>query len=156
MKTKPNHLLVLVFALLPFAPQAQVDVKVDEVPLTVGMKNGKLQPCPDKPNCVSTYDHNPRENQTLDTIQIISTPEIARSKLEAIVTKLGGEIQSREINYWHVTFTSSFFKFVDDVEFVWEDKQIHFKSASRKGHWDIGVNKKRMEDIRFKFMQNDY
>jgi uncharacterized protein (DUF1499 family) len=41
---------------------------------------------------------------------------------------------------------------VDDVEF-WFDaaaKTIHFRSASRSGYYDFGVNRKRMEELRRK------
>ena len=52
--------------------------------------------------------------------------------------------------YLHVEFTSRIFRFVDDVEFVFEDetKTIHFRSASRTGYSDFGVNRNRMEEIR--------
>jgi len=53
-------------------------------------------------------------------------------------------------NYLHYTFTSKIFRFVDDVQFyiVESDKTIHFRSASRRGYNDLGVNRDRMEEIR--------
>ncbi|HEY6084419.1 MAG TPA: DUF1499 domain-containing protein [Nitrospira sp.] len=41
-------------------------------------------------------------------------------------------------------------RFVDDVEFLFDDdtKTIHFRSASRVGYGDFGVNRRRMEEIR--------
>jgi uncharacterized protein (DUF1499 family) len=52
--------------------------------------------------------------------------------------------------YLHYEFTSLLLRFVDDVEFLFEDetKTIHFRSASRTGYGDFGVNRRRMEDIR--------
>jgi uncharacterized protein (DUF1499 family) len=49
---------------------------------------------------------------------------------------------------------SRIFHFVDDVEFVLDDeaKRIHFRSASRLGRKDFGVNRKRMEEIGAAFM----
>jgi uncharacterized protein (DUF1499 family) len=46
--------------------------------------------------------------------------------------------------------TSLLLRFVDDVEFAFDDdtKTIHFRSASRTGYGDFGVNRKRMEEIR--------
>jgi uncharacterized protein (DUF1499 family) len=43
--------------------------------------------------------------------------------------------------------------FVDDVEFYLDDaaKQIHFRSSSRLGRSDLGVNRQRMEEIRRRF-----
>ena len=45
------------------------------------------------------------------------------------------------------------FRFVDDVEFLLDDAtgQIYFRSASRVGRSDLGVNRRRMEAIRDAF-----
>jgi uncharacterized protein (DUF1499 family) len=53
-------------------------------------------------------------------------------------------------SYLHYEFTSLLFRFVDDVEFLFDDesKTIHFRSASRTGYGDFGVNRRRMEVIR--------
>jgi uncharacterized protein (DUF1499 family) len=52
--------------------------------------------------------------------------------------------------YLHYEFTSLVLRFVDDVEFLFDDesKTIHFRSASRTGYGDLGVNRKRMEQVR--------
>lgn len=43
--------------------------------------------------------------------------------------------------------------FVDDVEFRIDEAAgvIHVRSASRKGYWDFGVNRRRVEAIREAF-----
>ncbi len=53
-------------------------------------------------------------------------------------------------NYIHAEVRTRTFKFVDDVEFYFDDteKIIHFRSAARVGWSDMGVNRKRMENIR--------
>jgi uncharacterized protein (DUF1499 family) len=52
--------------------------------------------------------------------------------------------------YLHYEVTSLLFRFVDDVEFLFDDdtKTIHFRSASRTGYGDLGVNRTRMEQVR--------
>jgi uncharacterized protein (DUF1499 family) len=52
-----------------------------------------------------------------------------------------------------VEFRSAIFSFVDDVEFEFDDgsKLIHFRSASRSGYYDFGVNQRRMETVIRKF-----
>jgi uncharacterized protein (DUF1499 family) len=54
----------------------------------------------------------------------------------------------------HTEFTSALFRFVDDAEFFIDDanKVIHVRSASRVGHSDMGVNRKRVEEIRALFL----
>jgi uncharacterized protein (DUF1499 family) len=52
--------------------------------------------------------------------------------------------------YLHAECTSLVFRFVDDVEFLIDPtaRAIHFRSASRAGRSDFGVNRRRMEAIR--------
>jgi uncharacterized protein (DUF1499 family) len=59
-------------------------------------------------------------------------------------------------NYLHVECTSAIFRYVDDVEFYFDDEQqlINFRSSSRIGYYDVGVNRRRMEKIREKFLEN--
>ena len=59
------------------------------------------------------------------------------------------KIVTVEDNYLHAEFRSSVFRFVDDVEFLIDPKEraIHFRSASRVGYSDFGVNRRRMEQI---------
>jgi len=62
------------------------------------------------------------------------------------------EIATDKENFLHVEFTSKIFRFVDDVEFYFnEPGVIHFRSASRIGHSDMGVNRHRIEEIRHLF-----
>ena len=52
----------------------------------------------------------------------------------------------------HIEVTSRIFGFVDDVEFYLNEPGIiHFRSASRIGYSDLGVNRERMETIRKTF-----
>ncbi len=52
--------------------------------------------------------------------------------------------------YIHAEFTSVIWRFVDDVEFFFDDaaKVVHVRSASRFGRFDFGVNRRRIETIR--------
>tara|TARA_A100001391_G_scaffold74115_3_gene47941 strand:- start:854 stop:1192 length:339 start_codon:yes stop_codon:yes gene_type:complete len=46
-------------------------------------------------------------------------------------------------------FTTRVLRFVDDVTFyVHEDGVIEVRSASRLGYWDLGANRRRVEDLR--------
>ena len=60
-------------------------------------------------------------------------------------------------NYIHIEFKTAVFKFVDDVEFYFDDseKLIHFRSAARLGYSDMGVNRKRMENITKLFLSKN-
>jgi len=74
----------------------------------------------------------------------------AVQKIKAIVSSLPRtKIVDERENYLHVEFASALFRFVDDVEFLIDESagKIHFRSASRVGHGDLGANRRRMEQI---------
>lgn len=57
---------------------------------------------------------------------------------------------AQDDRYLHAEFVTKLLRFVDDVEFLLDEAAgvIHFRSASRAGHWDLGANRRRMERIR--------
>jgi len=66
-------------------------------------------------------------------------------------------IVSEQDNYIHAECRSFLFRFVDDLECYFDDegKNIHLRSASRLGNYDFGVNRRRAEQIRKRFLSND-
>ena len=64
-------------------------------------------------------------------------------------------ILEEEDYYLHVGVRSLVFRFVDDVELLLnpETKQIHVRSASRMGYSDFGVNRRRVEQLRKVFLE---
>ncbi len=78
-------------------------------------------------------------------------PDRALEKVRALVSTMrGATLVEAKSDYLYVEFRSQMFRFVDDVEFFVDARtnQIHFRSASRTGHSDPGVNRARMERIR--------
>jgi uncharacterized protein (DUF1499 family) len=78
-------------------------------------------------------------------------PAKARERLDrAIAGMERARVVVREANYWRAEFTSALWRFVDDVEFLFDDnaRRIDIRSASRVGYGDLGVNRRRMEEIR--------
>lgn len=119
----------------------------------VGLVDGKFYPCPETPNCVSTQSSD--EIHKIEPLTYDSSLEKAKEKIVEIISLIKRtKIISQTNNYIHAEFKSRIFRFVDDVEFYFDDdeKIIHFKSASRVGRSDMGVNRKRMENIRKKFL----
>ncbi len=60
----------------------------------------------------------------------------------AIVASDSGSIRAE--------FRTRLLRFTDDATFIYDDatNAIHFRSASRLGRSDFGVNRRRMEEIR--------
>lgn len=138
---------VLIVPLLMIVAFAVMSV-TSRRPKTLGVREGRLAPCPDSPNCVSTLAD--REHQRMAAIPLTSDAAEAMQALKRVVSAMPRtQIVTAEDNYLHVEFTSRLFRFVDDVEFFLDRDQgvIHFRSASRAGHSDFGVNRKRMQAI---------
>ena len=114
----------------------------------IGIKDGKFQPCPKSPNCVSTQSND--EKHKMEPLTYETTLEEVMVKIKDIIgTFKRTKLITEEENYIHFEFRTATFKFVDDVEFYFDDstKLIHFRSAARKGYSDMGVNKKRMKKV---------
>jgi len=125
-------------------------------PSNLGVVNGKLAPCPDSPNCVSTQAEDP--GHRIEPIAFSGPPATGLARIKTIVAALPRTtIVTAGDDYLHVEFCSALFRFVDDVEFLIDASagQIHFRSASRAGHGDLGVNRRRMEAIRAAFRQSE-
>ena len=116
-------------------------------PLHVGSDNA-LPPCPDTPNCVST--EAARDFQRVPTVPFSDTPAdaLARAKA-ALLAEPRTTVTVVRSGYLHAECKSLVFRFVDDVDIV-VDPVAHvyrFRSASRIGRGDLGVNRKRIARI---------
>ena len=121
--------------------------------MSLGVKDGKLAECPKSPNCVSTQ--STKSKSRIDPINFKTSKTEALGRMVDVINSIERtKIITKEDNYIHAEFRTKLFKFVDDVEFFFDDenKVIHFRSASRVGYGDMGVNRKRMEDIRDRFL----
>ncbi|MCC2640653.1 MAG: uncharacterized protein K0S45_1066 [Nitrospira sp.] len=108
-----------------------------------------LAPCPSSPNCVSTQAQD--QEHAIAPFQYQKSRAEAKEALKAIVLALPRtELVEEDETYLHYEFTSLLLRFVDDVEFLFDDetKTVHFRSASRIGYGDLGVNRRRMEEVR--------
>jgi uncharacterized protein (DUF1499 family) len=110
--------------------------------------------CPSTPNCVSTAAPPSDPVHWAAPLPFTGDPDAAKARMRAIVdgmerTKLVEETPTS----LHYTFTSRLMRFVDDVDFVFVPDAlgaggvVHFRSASRVGHGDMGVNRARTNAI---------
>ena len=123
-------------------------INVTKTKKPIGITDGKFHPCPNSPNCVSTQSSDRRHK--IDPIKYNTSLEEAKKKILKIIDSLKRtRIITNSENYIHIEFRTAVFRFVDDVEFYFDDseKLVHFRSAARLGYSDMGVNRKRMENI---------
>jgi uncharacterized protein (DUF1499 family) len=121
-------------------------------PVPLGVRDGRLADCPNSPNCVST-----RAADEAHRIAPLTYSGDAAAAWEQLRTVIAAQPRARVVtatdSYLHAEFRSLVFRFVDDVEFLLDPGAgaIHFRSASRVGYSDFGVNRRRMERIRRAF-----
>jgi uncharacterized protein (DUF1499 family) len=144
--------------ILPFLMIAMMTLTACQktVAETIGLKDGRLRPCPDKPNCVCSQD--PAERHRIEPLPYTGTQDEARDKLLIVIRSMERSTLAQvDQDYIHAAFRSAVLSFVDDVEFLFDDgaKLVHLRSAARTGYYDFKVNRNRMEDIRKRFMGPD-
>lgn len=116
--------------------------------------DGRLADCPDSPNCVSS-----KATDEKHAIQPFTYEGDKAKAYEALLTILASQkrtvIVEQTDDYLHLECKSMLFRFVDDVEFYFpkDEYVIHVRSASRTGYSDLGVNRKRMEQLRKQFTE---
>ncbi len=114
-----------------------------EPPQNIGVQQGRLIPCPESPNCVSSFED--------DETHGIAPLNGNLDQISAILSSLDeANIVSASSNYLYAEFTSRIMGYVDDVEFMFDEAtgMTHVRSASRLGYSDLGANRKRIEAIR--------
>lgn len=107
-----------------------------------GLSAGQLAPLTSKPNAVSS------EAGTDAGKQVAPFTGVTLAQVKAAIESTGGEVTSETDSYLSAAYTSSVFKFVDDVEVRMEGDTAHIRSASRTGYSDRGVNRARVDAIR--------
>jgi uncharacterized protein (DUF1499 family) len=98
------------------------------------------------------------QKKFIEPISYEGEKTVAQKELLAVLKSFKSARMVRvEEDYIHAEFVSSFFKFVDDVEFYFDPAQklIQVRSASRTGYSDLGVNRRRIEAIRKQFDQKE-
>lgn len=109
----------------------------------------KLPPCLDTPNCVSSQATNTQHY--IAPFKISGDPKRAWLELRNAIMAHDRMIITHETDgTLHAEATSLVLHFVDDIDAILDVGAglIHIRSASRKGHSDFGVNRKRIEKFR--------
>ena len=121
-------------------------------PPALGPVAGKLLPCPTVPNCVCSQD--PDADHQIAPLAFTGSGPAAWARPKSLVlAQPRARITEERDLYFRAEFTSLVFRFVDDVEFLLDENAgvIQVRSASRVGHSDLGVNRKRIERLRASF-----
>jgi len=115
----------------------------------LGVVGGRLADCPYSPNCVCSDAADP--SNRIAPFELAIPPKEAWNEIRAAVTALPRtRIVQRTSDYLHAECRSQWFGFVDDLELHLRPARnaVAVRSASRIGHWDFGVNRARVDQLR--------
>lgn len=110
--------------------------------------NGQLAPLSGNPNGVSTQTDNPAT--AVDTWAFKADRVATMQAIKDAVAAYGeAEILREEEHYLRVVFITPKMRFRDDAEIYLdsESREVHFRSESRAGKSDLGLNRLRHEKL---------
>ena len=116
------------------------------VPTHLGHNDGKLAPMPSTPNAVSSQAQ--QQDKKVAPLPYKGTAEQTMAVVIKVLEQMSGnQIQKEEGGYVYTIFTTPKIRYHDDVEILLDDttQLVHFRSQSRAGRSDFGVNRKRYE-----------
>lgn len=141
-------LIILLIGVVLFFVLRLLVGRVSPMPDNLGVKNGRLAPCPSSPNCVSSYETD--KEHGMEAMVLVGETAVSQQKLLTIIQAMPhSTLITNEPGYIHAEYRSPTMRFVDDVEFYFDEEAglIHFRSASRLGYEDMDANRNRMEAI---------
>ncbi len=114
-----------------------------------GLISGRLQACPDSPNCVCSEGGEKPSGQ-VSSLAFSGSSGAAWARARQAIIATGGEIRGDSEGYLWAIYTTRWLHFIDDVELRMNatGHRIEIRSASRIGYSDLGVNRQRVEQIR--------
>lgn len=140
--------LLIVAPILVLVVVAFLGMKNTRTPSGLGLVNGELAPVPKSPNAVSSQTDDPQKRVAPFPFKesLKSTRKAIKRALEAYGNIT---VQAEKENYLHAVSTTKWMRFKDDLEFFFDEKEkvVHFRSASRVGYSDLGVNRKRYREL---------
>lgn len=138
---------LIVLAVFILANVGLIALQNQRVP-ALGVENGQLKPLSKKPNCVSTQAEDAEKR--VPTLPFKGDAAATMTAIKAAIASYGGAtIKEESATYLYAVFTTAKMKYNDDVEF-WLDtdaNEVHFRSASRAGYSDMGLNRQRFEKL---------
>jgi len=124
-------------------------VKNNSMPENLGINNGRLAKLSNKPNAVSSQADE--KDKRVEALKFKGNLENSKNEIYKAIENYGNAKTVRnEKNYLYVIFTAGKMKYHDDVEFYFDEREklIHFRSSSRIGYSDLGLNRERYNKLR--------
>lgn len=117
----------------------------------LGTVEGRLRPCPAKPNCVCSDGGD--EQHGVEPFAVTESDDPLERIKQVMADLPGAELIDEGDGYLRYECVSPLLHYVDDVEFLLDRDAgvIHVRSASRVGHSDLGANRRRVDEVRRRY-----
>ena len=145
-----NTTLIVIVALI-LAAACLIFVQNNRVP-ELGVNAGLFKPLSSKPNGVSSQATEPAKK-----VMPLPYKSDAQATLAALKKAINlhtdengsAEVISQQDHYLYVVLTTPLMHYHDDVEFYLDEQNrvVHFRSSSRAGYSDMGLNAKRYQQL---------
>jgi len=145
---KIMSIVLTVIAVLVVLAGGSIYLQNQKAKIDLGLDNGKLKEIPQKPNCVSTQTQ--QEDKKIKPMAFKASLEETKAALKKAFEAYGNiDIKKEESTYLYAVATTGTMKFHDDIEVYFDEsnKVIQYRSASRAGYSDMGLNKERYQAI---------
>lgn len=132
--------VVLLFVSVIYTQNARVP--------SLGHDNGQLKPLSKDPNGVSTQTDDP--SKRVEPWAFRGDRATTLKAVQYAVAQYGNaETKTVQDDYLYVVFVTPLMRYRDDAEFYLDEstQQVHFRSKSRAGKSDLGLNKKRFGQL---------
>jgi uncharacterized protein (DUF1499 family) len=118
-------------------------IKNNNVPGYIGVTEGKLAPLPGTPNAVSSQSSDPE--RLVDPLPFTETTSAIAAVKKVLAHMGNNRVYSEKSDYLHIIFTTPTMRYHDDVELYFDTSSgvIHYRSQSRVGYSDRGLNRER-------------
>lgn len=151
LKIKGNLVMTItlgvIAALVVFAG-GSIFLQNQKPKIELGLVDGKLKEIPDKKNAVST--ETVYQDKLIKALPLKKTlEESKKAMVHALKTYPGIEIKNEQADYIYAVATTGTMKYHDDIEIFFDKKnnKIQYRSASRAGYSDMGLNRARYNKI---------
>ncbi len=129
-----------------------------ERPEHLGVFQDGVYPCPLKKKCVSSTQNAEDKDHFIHAMAVEGDYSLAFQKIQKIAAKKAEfKLQTLHPNFLQFEHTSGMFSIIHDVEFFYSQAQnvIHIRAQSRGKIPDFGKSRAILEEIKFKYFQND-
>lgn len=127
---------------------ATLVVKNQKPQIELGVDHNKLREIPNKPNAVSTETR--QADKLIKALPLKQTLGASKAAMKEALAAYGGiEIKAEADNYIYAVATTATLKFHDDIEIYFDqaNNRVQYRSASRAGYSDGGLNRARYQII---------